>query len=122
MPRVVHFEITADDPERAIAFYKDVFGWEIHKWDGPMDYWMVQTGPTEQPGINGGVVRRMGPGTMHINTVDVPSVDEYTAKIEANGGTIVLPKMAVPGVGWLAYAKDTEGSIFGIMQPDPSAK
>ena len=119
---MVHFEITADDPDRAVAFYKDVFGWEIHKWDGPMDYWMVQTGPKEQPGINGGVTRRMGPGTGHINTVDVPSVDEFTARIEASGGTIVLPKMAIPGVGWLAYAKDTEGSIFGIMHADPSAK
>jgi predicted enzyme related to lactoylglutathione lyase len=121
MPRVVHFEITADDPDRAVAFYKEVFGWQIHKWDGPMDYWMIQTGPKEQPGIDGGVTRRMGPGTAHINTVDVPSVDEYVAKIEANGGTIAMPKMAIPGVGWLAYAKDTEGSIFGVMQADPSA-
>src|SRR5271156_183367 len=121
MPRVVHFEITADDPERAIAFYKEVFGWEIRKWDGPMDYWMGQTGRKEQPGINGGVTRRMGPGTAHINTVDVPSVDDFAAKIEANGGTIVMPKMAIPGVGWLAFAKDTEGIIFGVMQSDPSA-
>ncbi len=83
---------------------------------------MVQTGPKEQPGIDGGVTRRMGPGMAHINTVDVPSVDEFVAKIEANGGTIAMPKMAIPGVGWLAYAKDTEGSIFGIMQSDPSAK
>ncbi len=122
MPRVVHFEITADDPERAVAFYKEVFGWEIRKWDGPMDYWMVQTGPKEQPGIDGGVTRRMGPGAAHINTVDVSSVDDFVAKIEANGGTIALPKMAIPGVGWLAYAKDTEGSLFGVMQSDPSAK
>ena len=122
MPRVVHFEITADDPERAIAFYEAVFGWEIRKWDGPVDYWLVQTGPKEQRGIDGGVTRRMEPGMAHINTVDVPSVDDFVAKIEANGGTIVLPKMAIPGVGWLAYAKDTEGSVFGVMQSDLSAK
>jgi predicted enzyme related to lactoylglutathione lyase len=122
MPRVVHFEVSADDPERAVAFYKDVFGWEVHKWDGPEAYWLIKTGPDGQPGINGGLFVRKGPMTGHVNTVDVPSVDEFAAKIEAHGGTIVLPKMAIPGIGWLSYAKDTEGSIFGIMQPDPSAK
>jgi predicted enzyme related to lactoylglutathione lyase len=57
-----------------------------------------------------------------VNSIEVPLLDEFAAKIEANGGTIVMPKMAIPGVGWLAYAKDTEGSIFGIMHSDPSAK
>jgi predicted enzyme related to lactoylglutathione lyase len=121
MPRVVHFEVSADDPERAVVFYKDVFGWEIHKWEGPQDYWLIKTGPDGQPGINGGLFVRKGPMTGHVNTIDVPSVDEYLAKIEASGGTIALPKMAIPGIGWLAYAKDPEGSIFGIMQADSSA-
>jgi uncharacterized protein len=121
MPRVVHFEVSADDPERAVAFYQQVFGWEIRKWEGPEDYWLIQTGPEGTPGINGGVFRRKGP-VGHVNTVDVPSIDDFAAKIEASGGTIAVPKMAIPGVGWLAYAKDTEGSIFGIMQADRSAK
>ena len=120
MPRVVHFEVSADDPERAVAFYKDIFGWEFHKWEGPEDYWLVKTGPDDQPGINGGVFRRKGP-VGHVNTVDVPSVDDFAAKIVAHGGEIVMPKQPIPGVGWLAYAKDTEGSIFGLMQNDPSA-
>ena len=89
--------------------------------DGPMDYWLIQTGPDVQPGINGGMFRRMGP-VGHVNTIDVPSVDEFAAKIVSHGGEIVLPKRAIPGVGWLAYAKDTEGSIFGIMQADKSAQ
>ena len=55
-------------------------------------------------------------------TIDVPSVDDYDTKITANGGTNALPKMAMPGVGWLAYCKDTEGNIFGIMQNDPQAR
>jgi predicted enzyme related to lactoylglutathione lyase len=122
MPRVIHFEVSADDPERALAFYKNVFGWEFHKWEGPQDYWLIQTGPKNQPGIDGGMFRRQGPMTGHVNSIDVPSIDEYLAKITANGGEIALPKMAIPGVGWLAYAKDSEGSIFGIHQPDPSAK
>jgi predicted enzyme related to lactoylglutathione lyase len=120
MPRVVHFEITADDPQRAIAFYRDVFGWEFQKWDGPMDYWMVTTGPKGQMGIDGGVVARQGTAG-HINTIDVPSVDDYAARIVAGGGKVLMPKVAVPGVGYLAYCQDTEGSTFGIMQMDQAA-
>src|SRR5437660_650575 len=122
MPRVVHFEVSADDPERAVAFYKEVFGWDIKLWEGPEPYWLIQTGADGQPGINGGLFRRKGPMVGHVNSIDVPSVDEYTAKIEAHGGQIVMPKMAIPGVGWLAYAKDTEGSIFGIFQADRSVQ
>ena len=60
--------------------------------------------------------------TMTINTLDVPSVDEYTDKIVKSGGKIIAPKMPVMEVGWLAYCKDTEGNIFGIMQMDKGAK
>jgi predicted enzyme related to lactoylglutathione lyase len=122
MPRVVHFEISADNPDRAVAFYKDVFGWDFQKWEGPTDYWLVRTGPDGQPGINGGLFVRKGPMTGHVNSIDVPSIDEFLAKVTAHGGEIAVPKMPIPGVGWLAYAKDTEGSIFGLHQPDPTAK
>ncbi len=121
MPRPVHFEVPADDPDRLIAFYRDVFGWEIHKWDGPMDYWLVVTGESGTPGIDGGIARRQ-PGATVAMSLDVPSVDEYAGKIESAGGAIIVPKMAVPGVGWLAYFKDTEGNVFGIMEEDESAK
>lgn len=127
MPRVVHFEIHADDPDRAIAFYKALFGWKMTKWGGPMDYYMIDTG--EGVGINGGLVRRMGPRptegqavNAYVCTVNVLNVDDYFAKALANGGTVALPKMPIPGVGWLAYVKDTEGNILGIMQNDPAAK
>jgi predicted enzyme related to lactoylglutathione lyase len=128
MPRVVHFEIHAEDPERAIRFYKTLFGWEFTKWAGPMDYWLIKTGPDEQPGINGGLMKRHGPGPTeglpviaYVCTVDVASVDQLLQQIPANGGSIALPKMPIPGIGWLAYGKDTEGNIFGFMQSDPSA-
>ncbi|HYU74606.1 MAG TPA: VOC family protein [Ktedonobacteraceae bacterium] len=126
MPRVVHFEIHADDPQRAVAFYQDIFGWQINKWEGPEDYWLVTTGPDNEPGINGAILRRHGPVSgdaviAYVCTIDVPSVDDVTAKITAHGGTIALPKMAVPQIGWLAYGKDTEGNIFGVLQSDPSA-
>lgn len=127
MPRVVHFEIHAGDPERAIKFYQNCFGWTFQKWDGPMPYWMIITGPDDQRGINGGLVPRRGEidgqaVIAYVCTLDVESVDSSIATVEANGGTIALPKMPIPGMGWLAYCKDTEGNIFGMMQADPSAK
>ncbi|HSD58222.1 MAG TPA: VOC family protein [Methanotrichaceae archaeon] len=120
MSRVIHFEINADQPERAVKFYSDVFGWKIQKWEGPMDYWLVYTG--EGPGIDGGLMKRMSPSATTINTVGVPSVDEYLAKIEKSGGKAVMPKTVIPGIGWFAYCQDTEGNVFGIMQEDSSAR
>ena len=127
MSRVVHFEIHADDPQRAIAFYQAIFGWEFTKWADPMDYWLIKTGPDGQPGINGGMIKRMGhiDGTAviaYVCTIDVANVDDYTQKITAAGGTMAHPKMPIPGVGWLAYARDTEGNIFGFMHRDAAAK
>jgi predicted enzyme related to lactoylglutathione lyase len=129
MPRVVHFEIHAQDPERAARFYRQVFGWEITKWAGPVDYWLIKTGAAPEPGIDGGLLRRQGPDPVdgqaviaYVCTVQVPSVDEWTGRIMAAQGVLVVPKMAIPGVGWLAYAKDPEGNVFGIMHSDPAAK
>jgi predicted enzyme related to lactoylglutathione lyase len=129
VPRVSHFEIHADNPERAIQFYAGLFGWEFKKWDGPMPYWLVTTGPDSEPGINGGLVKRMGPPPADMQAVNayvcttmVPNLDASVEKALATGGTIALAKMPVPGVGWLAYLKDTEGNILGMMQHDPAAK
>ncbi|HYG10225.1 MAG TPA: VOC family protein [Pyrinomonadaceae bacterium] len=125
MPRVIHFELSADDPERAVKFYDEVFGWKTQKWDGPQSYWLLETGDEGQPGINGGLMKRADnplPPFSTINTIDVPSVDDYTQKIEERGGKVVMPKGAVQGIGYIAYCEDTEGNIFGIMQFDPSAK
>lgn len=127
MPRVVHFEIHAADPDRAVNFYKNLFGWEFQKWEGPMEYWLVITGPNDQPGINGGLVRRQGEidgqaVIAYVCTVDVENLDASVEKAVNNGGQIALPKMPIPGMGWLAYCKDTEGNIFGMMQGDPNAQ
>jgi predicted enzyme related to lactoylglutathione lyase len=126
MPRVIHFEIHAAEPEKAVAFYQAVFGWEFTKWDGPMEYWLIKTGPDSEPGINGGMLRRHGTidgqaVIAYVCTVAVPALDATMEAITKAGGQIVMPKMVVPHVGWLAYAKDTQGNIFGIMQPDQAA-
>jgi predicted enzyme related to lactoylglutathione lyase len=129
MPRVVHFEIHADDVARAKKFYEDVFGWKIEKWEGPMEYWNVKTGEQGQMGIDGGLMKRWGktPGqetviSSYVCTMDVPDIDEYLKRIQQHGGKVAMEKNAVPGVGWLAYCFDTEKNMFGILQPDMSAK
>jgi hypothetical protein len=122
LPRVVHFEIDANNPERAVKFYEGIFGWKFDKWAGPMEYWLITTGKQGDPGIDGGLSRRTDAQPSTVNTIDVPSVDEYVKKVIENGGTIIRPKAPVPGVGWLAYFKDPEGNVFGMMQSDESAK
>jgi uncharacterized protein len=135
MDRVIHFEIHASDPERAAGFYSGVFGWNIKEWLIPgvalpneNRYWMVTTGSENEPGINGGILFRRGaapadgqPVNAYICTIGVASVDNTLAKAVASGGAIALPKMPIKGVGWIAYCKDTEGNIFGIMQDDKNA-
>jgi hypothetical protein len=123
----VHFEIHAGDPERAVNFYKSLFDWQFQKWEGPMEYWMVITGSDDQPGINGGLLRRQGEidgqaVIAYVCTVDVTDVDASTNTAVASGGQVVLPKMPIPGMGWLVYCKDTEGNIFGMMQADANAQ
>ena len=129
MARVIHFEVHAENPERAARFYHELFGWELTRWEGPMDYWVITTGPSDQPGINGGLLRRHGPAPIdgqpvnaYVCTLGVESVDQVLEAAPTQGGSIAMPKMAVPGVGWLGYLKDTEGNIFGVMQEDPTAR
>ena len=126
MNRIVHFEIGAEDPARAKMFYEKVFGWKIEKWDGPEDYWMIMTGDQEMTGgINGGLFKRINnpkPAKDHrdamnnICTVDIENIDETIKKIEENDGELVEEKMEIPETGTMAYVRDTEGNIFGLMQ------
>ena len=123
MRRVVHFEIYTDDPEAVQPFYRDVFGWTFQKFEGgPIEYWLVTTGDDKDPGINGGMTQpREGQSSGTINTIAVSSLDETITKIEQARGKICVPKMAIPKVGWLAYAEDPQGNVFGLMQPDTNA-
>ncbi len=128
MARPVHFEIHAAEPDRAMRFYGQLFGWTFTAFAGG-GYWLVKTGEAPEPGIDGGLVQRRGPPPADgqgVNafpcTVGVQSVDAALAKALTLGGQIAVARMAVPGVGWLAYAKDTEGNIFGLHQSDPSAR
>jgi predicted enzyme related to lactoylglutathione lyase len=125
MPTVVHFEIPADDVERAQKFYGELFGWKIEKFTSPMpmDYWMVQTGvkPGEM-GLDGGMLKRQQPDQRITLYIDVPSVDEYMDRVKKLGGQVVFPKTAVPGMGFFAVCLDQENNGFGLWENNPSAK
>jgi len=119
---IIHFEIPAENVEKLRKFYSELFGWKMEKTPGPTDYWMIQTVPTNEkgmpirPGVNGGMMKKQNPSHKPVNYVAVESIDEYSKKIEALGGKIIVPKMEVPGICWWASAFDPEGNQFAILQ------
>jgi predicted enzyme related to lactoylglutathione lyase len=122
VPKVVHFEINADDPLRAKKFYEKVFNWTIEKWEGPMEYWTIDAGEEDEEGIGGGLQKREQPEDQIFNYIKVSSADKFSKKIEESGGVLESPKIAVPGVGYFYMFKDTEGNKLGIMQEEESTK
>ena len=126
MTRVVHFEIHCSEPSRARKFYGDVFGWTFNEFDGA--YVMITTGEGGR-GIDGGLMIRRGPPPIEgqplnafVCTLDVPSLEAYIDRVVNAGGILTVPRVAVPGVGWLAYVKDPDGNIFGMMENDRNAR
>ena len=119
MPTLVHFEIPADDIDRARKFYSELFGWEINHIP-EMDYWLITT--SGEKAIGGGMMKRMNPEQSITNYIDVPSVDDYAAKIEALGGKVVMPKTAVPGMGYFLIFMDPENNPLGIWEDNKDAK
>lgn len=123
MGRVVHFEIHCADLDRAERFYIDALGWTIQRWEGgPVDYRLVMTGAEGEPGIDGALVARRAPldgeaVTAWVNTVQVDDLADTERRVAAAGGRQVAERDEIPGVGHLAYFKDTEGNLFGALQP-----
>jgi uncharacterized protein len=121
MNRFTHFELATSDPEKTAAFYREVFGWQVEKWEGPVEYWMVTTGDASTPGINGGLQHTSPENHGTINTIEVADLDAALERVLAHGGEVVFPKDAIPGVGYLAYFRDNVGIIVGLHQADPQA-
>ncbi|MFB0568644.1 MAG: VOC family protein [Nitrososphaeria archaeon] len=119
---IIHFEIPTDNVEKLRKFYTQLFGWNIEKSEGPVDYWMIETVPVDDqgvlkgPGVNGGMMEKQNPEHKFTYYVQVESVDKYSKKIEELGGKVIAPKMDVPNVGWWALAIDPEGNQFAILQ------
>lgn len=124
----VHFEIPAQDMERASNFYKELFGWEINAAPGFKDYRMIKTLPTDENnmvqgrGINGGMMKSPDNSMPIINYINVEDIDAYLSKLEELGGQILMPKMPIQGIGWNAVVQDTEGNTFGMIQEDKTAQ
>ena len=123
MGRVCHFELPADDLARAKKFYSTVFGWEMCEYP-EMKYTILRTSPSDENGtpkeagsINGGMLARQDPVKTPVITIGVDDMDEATKAIEKNGGKIIQPKMAVSGMGFAAYFRDTEGNVVGLFEP-----
>ncbi|MGD8151021.1 VOC family protein [Ornithinimicrobium sp. Y1694] len=129
MSRVIHFEIHAEDVPRAVAFYRDVFGWTFEDWSdfAGTPYFGATTGEGEL-GINGAIMQRHGANpdvggqvAGAVITLGTDDFDATAAAIEKAGGTVALPKQALPGMAWQGYFHDTENNVFGLHQPDPEA-
>jgi uncharacterized protein len=128
---IVHFEIPADQPERAVEFYRELFGWDIKKYEGSaaggMEYWMVATVPTDEqgrptrPGVNGGLMRRMYPNQPPVNYINVENVDEAVGRAEQLGAKVLMGRTPVPGMGWFAQLTDPEGNLFAVWETDMSS-
>lgn len=120
---VIHFEIQADNIERAKKFYEDTFGWKVAqimtKEQGGMNYWGLETRSEGTPGINGGMYERPKDNVIKTYdcTIQVEDIDKAIEDVQKNGGSITKEKDQIPGVEWFAGALDTEGNKFGMMQP-----
>jgi len=135
MLRPVHFEIHATDPAAVRAFYETVLGWRFQQW-GEIPYWIVSTGdgdpmagkPHSDPGVDGGLLPRRGDAPLDgaavnafVMTVEVPDCDAYVGRAISAGGSVALPADDMPGVGRLAYIKDPDGNLLGLLQPEAAA-
>ena len=118
--RVMHFEIPIDDSERASRFYADVFGWTVSKW-GPVDYWTMTTGTSGGPGAEGALTPRTEAPDGVLIYVGVSDVDAALAKVRVAGGEPITEKQSIPGIGWMARFRDTEGNVIGLYQEDVAA-
>ena len=129
--RIVHFDISADDAERVMKFYQEAFGWEFNKIESPemegMSYYLIKTGPKEEPGIDGGMILRSenpktGQEKAFTCTIGVSDIDEAIEKVKDAGGKITMDKEEMKGVGWFAGGEDSEGNFINLMQASTDSR
>ncbi len=121
MNRIVHFELNSPDPDKSLPFFADAFGWTFNTFgDTGFAYHLTKTGETDSPGIDGAIMQSQDGQPRTVNIVDVEDIDAATEKLTSLGGTCVVPKIAIPGVGYSAYFTDPAGILFGIYQADSS--
>ena len=120
MGSIIHFDISADDVQRARKFYEQLFGWKIEKFPtGQQEYYLIETETaTGEKGVSGGIAKREKEYQKITKFIQLDSIDESIAKVKELGGQIIEPKTAIPSVGYIAGCKDTEDNIFGILEAE----
>jgi len=122
MPSVIHFEVPADDVERAQNFYARIFNWKFERMPGNYNYFSIITkNQDSETGIHGGLMKRDQAHPFITSYISVDSIDDYVKLVVDNGGKILVPKSPVPGLGYMAICTDTEGNPFGFWMDDHSA-
>lgn len=122
MPTIVHFDVPADNLSRARKFYSELFGWKFIAPTGFPDYYLIETtGIDGKPAMGGGMGKRGSPDQRMMNYIGIPDIDEHASRVKQLGGLVIMPKMTVPGFGYLAICTDTEGNPFGLWQDEPGA-
>ena len=120
MPKIVHFEIPVDDPDRAVTFYHDVLGWETTQY-GDQPYWLVRAGAEGEPGADGALVGREELHRSPVVIAGVADIDDTLSRAQKSGGEVLQAKLPIPGMGWSAYVRDPEGNTIGFFQQDSAA-
>jgi uncharacterized protein len=122
-----YFDLTVTDLAVARRFFERVLGWRFEQFPMPYEYYRIQAGPPEEPGIDGGIGAikdaplAAGKPTTQV-TIPVQDLDKVLAQVESNGGKIMEPKLAIPGIGWYATCAEPGGLVFGVIQADAAAK
>lgn len=123
MATIVHFDVPAENINRAKKFYEELFGWKIEPVPGPMEYYEITTKDENgKEGVAGGMGKRGQPDQKIVNYIGVKSIDKYIEKAKSLGGKIIMPKTTIPGFGYLTTFIDTEGNTIGLWETDPTAK
>ena len=122
-----YFDFTVKDLDKARTFFEHVLDWRFEKFPMPYDYYRIQAGPEGEFGIDGGIGAIADTPTAEGKpltqvTIPVPNVDDCIVRVEEAGGSVIEPKMAIPGIGWFAACAEPGGLLFGVMEADPEAK
>ena len=121
-----YFDFTVSDLDSARQFFEEVLGWRFEKFPMPYEYYRIQAGPPEEPGIDGGIGAVRDAPTAEGRpltqvTMPVDDLDEVLTKVEESKGQIIESKMPIPGIGWYATCAEPGGLKFGLLQVDPTA-
>jgi predicted enzyme related to lactoylglutathione lyase len=122
MATIVHFDIPAEDPQRAKNFYATLFDWKFQEFPEMQYSLFTTTNLDGTPGVGGGLGKRMDPSQRSMNYFGVPDIDAAVKQVRKLGGTTISGKMAVPQMGYLVNCMDTEGNPFGLWEENPKAQ